>query len=552
MDVDDDNLPAPENNVPPTSQTYNILSNNWGHDGVCFRKEKNYTNAPAKLTHPVDATRDDVNLQLFERLFPKKFMEEVMIPTMNQSMNNPVSYGEFLCWIGLWILMSTVDGSDRRSFWSSKDINMFDGAPFRLTHYMSRNRFEEILSAISYTNKCPPQMLDKFWEIRELIDAWNDNMEEEFLPSWINAIDESMSKWLNEFTCPGFMYVPRKPWPFGNEYQDAGCCLSNILWHVDLREGKDRPRHLGEKEHDNLGRTVGVLLRLTKPIWASGKVVVLDSGFCVLQGLVELLKKGVYAHALIKKRRYWPKHVPGEQIIQHFNDKSIGDADAIHGELDGKFFYLFGMKEPDYVMQIMSMYGTLQKKGPEKKRHYEVDGQKEVKMFFYPEVVHNHYAYRDMIDNHNSQRMHPISIEETWMTTRWPNRVFGFLLAITVVNVQNAGVYFCGMPKIDAIRARKLIGQQLIQNRYILEENERPKKQPRRGTRHHHLITLPTFKKFEQGRLVKCKSKYQTWKCSCRAARVRTFCICTPGVLYCSECYAEHISEAVVNDLIET
>ena len=106
-------------------------------------------------------------------------------------------------------------------------------------------------------------------------------------------------------------------------------------------------------------------------------------------------------------------------------------------------FYLFGMKEPNYVMQIMSMYGTLQKKGPEKKRHYEVDGQKEVKMFVYPEVVHNHYAYRDMIDNHNSQQMHPISIEETWMTTRWPNRVFGFLLAIMVVKVQNAGVYFC-------------------------------------------------------------------------------------------------------------
>ena len=208
VDVDDDNLPAPENNVPLTSQTYNILSNNWGHDGVCFWKEKNYTNAPAKLTHPVDTTRDDVNLQLFKRLFPKKFMEEVMIPTMNQSMNNPGSYGEFLCWLGLWILMSTVDGSNWWSFWSSKDINMFEGASFRLTQYMSRNCFEEILSAISYTNKHPPQMLDKFWEIRELIDAWNDNMEAEFLPSWINAIDESMSKWLNEFTCPGFMYVP--------------------------------------------------------------------------------------------------------------------------------------------------------------------------------------------------------------------------------------------------------------------------------------------------------------------------------------------------------
>ena len=108
------------------------------------------------------------------------------------------------------------------------------------------------------------------------------------------------------------------------------------------------------------------------------------------------------------------------------------------------------------------------------------------------------------------------------------------------------------MAKIDAIWARKLIGQQLIENRYLIEENEWPKKQPQRGTRSHHLVTLSTFKKFEKGRLVKCKSKYQTWKCFCRAAHVRTFCICTPGVLYCSECYAEHISEAAVNDLIET
>ena len=42
-------------------------------------------------------------------------------------------------------------------------------------------------------------------------------------------------------------------------------------------------------------------------------------------------------------------------------------------------------------------------------------------------------------------------MEETWMTTRWPNRVFCFLLAVTVVNVQNAGVYFCGLPKVDVL-----------------------------------------------------------------------------------------------------
>ena len=176
-----------------------------------------------------------------------------MIPGMNKSLVPPISYGELLSWLGLWILMSTVDGSDRRSFWSMKEPNKFDGAPFQLNEYMSRKRFEEILGAITYTTNNPPAMLDRFWEVRGLIDPWNSNMEENFIPSWMNTIDESMSKWVNEYTCPGFMCVPRKPWKFGNEYHNAGCAMSDIIWHVDLREGKDRPRHLGEKEHDNKG-----------------------------------------------------------------------------------------------------------------------------------------------------------------------------------------------------------------------------------------------------------------------------------------------------------
>ena len=40
----------------------------------------------------------------------------------------------------------------------------------------------------------------------------------------------------------------------------------------------------------------------------------LDSGFCVLKGIAELKKKGVFAAALIKKRRYWPKFIDGDAI----------------------------------------------------------------------------------------------------------------------------------------------------------------------------------------------------------------------------------------------
>ena len=55
------------------------------------------------------------------------------------------------------------------------------------------------------------------------------------------------------------------------------------------------------------------------------------------------------------------------------------------------------------MMQIMATYRTLEEKGQEKKRNYIEDGNKKVTSFIYPKVVHNHYTYSDMIDNHNSQ-----------------------------------------------------------------------------------------------------------------------------------------------------
>ena len=37
------------------------------------------------------------------------------------------------------------------------------------------------------------------------------------------------------------MFVPHKPWSFGNEYHDTGCAESDIIWALELREGKDHP-----------------------------------------------------------------------------------------------------------------------------------------------------------------------------------------------------------------------------------------------------------------------------------------------------------------------
>ena len=91
--------------------------------------------------------------------------------------------------------------------------------------------------------------------------------------------------------------------------------------------------------------TIGFMTQMTECIWNIGKCCILDSGFCVLQGIVELQKKGLYSSAVIKKRRYWPAGVKGDDVINHFKDKEIGSYDALPGELDSVPFNLVCIKE---------------------------------------------------------------------------------------------------------------------------------------------------------------------------------------------------------------
>ena len=81
--------------------------------------------------------------------------------------------------------------------------------------------------------------------------------------------------------------------------------------------------NLVQRKGEDLGNNVGIMLRMCDPIFSSGIFVVVDSGFCVSKGIAALLYFGVYATALINKRKYWPNGVPGDAIDQYFADKDV-------------------------------------------------------------------------------------------------------------------------------------------------------------------------------------------------------------------------------------
>jgi hypothetical protein len=100
---------------------------------------------------------------------------------------------------------------------------------------------------------------DLFWEARQMIEEWNRSMTEKFIASWKSCLDGSMMKWMNKFTCPGFMFAPRKPWPFGNELHTIACCSSGMIFALEMVEDKDQPTQLVH-EFAEKNKTVSLLL----------------------------------------------------------------------------------------------------------------------------------------------------------------------------------------------------------------------------------------------------------------------------------------------------
>ena len=330
--VDDENQPLPEN--IPTAGEENEGNNmqffsEWKHSGSCYHCLEGGHKNKARINFNTDVK--PTIQQLFEIFFSKPFVIGTIIPQMNKQLqeekHHPVSYGECLHWISLWFLVAAINGPEHQEFWSLGEIDWFAGAQMRLGTHMSKKRFDTILKALSITSHDPPAFRDHFWEICEILKAWNENMMEQFTPSWVSCLDESMSTWTDKYGCSGWMFVQCKPWPFGNEYHMVCCSLSGILWQMEIVEGKDAPSQIVPK-FNNQGKTVGLLLHVLEPIFGKGNMVVLDSGFCVLKGIMELKKHGIYTSTLLKKLKYWPKYIKGKAIKQHFEGKQEGDCNS--------------------------------------------------------------------------------------------------------------------------------------------------------------------------------------------------------------------------------
>ena len=84
--------------------------------------------------------------------------------------------------------------------------------------------------------------------------------------------------------------------------------------------------------------------------------------------------------------------------------------DSVKGSIRGKIYRIMDIKDPDYVMLMMTNYGKLDHlEGSDTHQRYKgAGGGLVTKQLNYREVFGNHFNYRHQFDNKSNRRYSPI------------------------------------------------------------------------------------------------------------------------------------------------
>ena len=97
-------------------------------------------------------------------------------------------------------------------------------------------------------------------------------------------------------------------------------------------EGRELPKDLPKKTKKKF--ITNILPRFGERFFGTQKVLIHDSGFWVLQGILELINNGIILGGLIKKRSHWTKMVLGGYIGMYFENNEGGACDSLIVKLD--------------------------------------------------------------------------------------------------------------------------------------------------------------------------------------------------------------------------
>ncbi len=290
---------------------------------------------------------------------------------------------------------------------------------------------------------------------------------------------------------------------------------------------------------------VNLLLEMTEPIHHTGKIVTGNSGFCVVDGVIALHKKGVHGQFLIKKQKYWPKYVPSNHIDEYMSSKPLGYTKTFVQVIDGMHFFIHCTQENDYVTKIMSMHGILDKI-QDHPTWQLVNGVG--KSFKYTEPLSHHNHAKHWVDDINNRSHDPIGLESAWATKWWPNRGFKFILSVVEANAVQAWAHAKKEAAVPTLEFWKNVAMKMMTNK--LGNNGVAAASPKctwASLSNNHVLKKRLKKQgiwnYTKQKFVERNTLYIPHLCfDCRML-TRDYCSCDPGCPLCAVCYGKHLKE---------
>lgn len=314
--------------------------------------------------------------------------------------------------------------------------------------------------------------VDKWYQIREVVDEFNKTMPAAFVPGQFIVVDEMMSAWKGlsgEYRCDGAPHITkikRKPEGIGTELKAASCGQSKITLQIEIMEGAEAMK--SKTYNREYGAGCGVVLRLVKPWQFKQKVVIADSAFSSLVTLMALFCLfGPYFMGIVKTAH---THFPSDLLHEWFRETEVSrnENDSIRNRWTVLTTTFRDRINPRNILTIDRDYkvmaicwADLQPKciisnwGDTRPCSTDIVRERSIierdsggrarqayvtKTIAQPNVIHEFFKYFGTIDAFDHNRQGTLAIERYWLTKRWWLRIFQTVFGIIVLNAYHA---FC-------------------------------------------------------------------------------------------------------------
>ena len=447
--------------------------------------------------------RDENYLNWFLHYFPLAVVTFIVASTNKQAKKvswplgmpwGHLKTGEFLRWLGIWILMTVypTPGSCRRNYW--RGILNFG-------QFMSEKRFEAILRAFTLPQydrsdrkwggpgrvEHERKRFDPFYETRRFCDLLRERFQSAMKPGGWLCIDESMFSWLGRaIKLPGWKIIKRKPRPIGLESKTTACSVTGMLIDFEFQEGRDIMDHFEFVSQHN--KSTAWLLRLTK-YWHNKekRTVVADAAFAQVRAAVSLYKVGgLYLIGNVKTcNKFFPQKALREETDEYERDTLVcltKKAEIRVNPQEKLQIFATGWRcTGAMVCTYVHTGGTNITGSDRKKRRYTQLSDGNLRIVDYsvkrPKVSAEYQQRMGAIDGHNFRRQSGRStepLEKACVTRNTKDRIFISVVSWILVNIFLAKKHFVwgGADMQSSAEVQEAIAKALIHNQWLEDPHE--------------------------------------------------------------------------------